>query len=191
MWGSLVAKNDQAATAVNEPITIDVLANDQYQGRPEMTTFQGLKGRCEVTARNWVVFTPEEDFQGWARCQYEICFDNSEPAGKRAGNKKACSEARIRVRVSPPGGGGGRAGSDPIVRDYVATAAGGQPVAMDVLTNYEDPDGDGLYVGSVADPPNGSVFLEDDIVTYTPADGFIGSDSFLYTVCNSSDRCGE
>ena len=58
-----------------------------------------------------------------------------------------------------------------------------QSVDIDVRANDTDPDGDALTVESVTQPPHGSAAIQaDGTVRYTPASGFEGRDSFMYTV---------
>jgi Bacterial Ig domain/Divergent InlB B-repeat domain/RTX calcium-binding nonapeptide repeat (4 copies) len=58
-----------------------------------------------------------------------------------------------------------------------------QPVDVGVRANDSDPDGDGLTVESVTQPPHGSAAIQSDgTVLYTPDDGFEGTDGFTYTV---------
>ncbi len=61
-------------------------------------------------------------------------------------------------------------------------------LTIDVLSNDSDPDGDSLTVGSVTQPPNGSVMINLGAqgVTYTPASNFTGTDSFSYTVSDNN-----
>jgi len=51
-----------------------------------------------------------------------------------------------------------------------------------VLANDSDPDGDPLVVKSVGLPAHGVVTTTGPMVTYTPDDGFTGTDTFSYTV---------
>jgi len=61
------------------------------------------------------------------------------------------------------------------------------PVNVDVLENDIDVDGDNLVVVS-ATAGNGSVVVEDDgSITYTPNDGFFGSDLVEYRVSDGGD----
>lgn len=58
-------------------------------------------------------------------------------------------------------------------------------VTIDVLTNDTDIDGDNLSIksGSVTQPTHGTTtFIGDGDIKYIPTDGFIGTDSFEYTV---------
>ena len=54
--------------------------------------------------------------------------------------------------------------------------------ALDVLANDSDPDGDPLTIVSVSAPGNGQAAISGDVILYTPAAGFVGTDSFTYTI---------
>src|SRR5262249_5912178 len=56
------------------------------------------------------------------------------------------------------------------------------PVDVTVLTNDSDIDGDTLHVTSVTQGAHGSVVNNSDVLRYTPAANFNGSDSFTYTI---------
>lgn len=60
----------------------------------------------------------------------------------------------------------------------------GTPVAINVLSNDSDPDGDVLQIDGMTDPEFGSLafYSNSDTITYIPNDGFSGIDSFTYTV---------
>jgi hypothetical protein len=71
----------------------------------------------------------------------------------------------------------------PVAEDDFATTPRDTPVTIDVLANDSDPDGDPLTVTSVGDPAHGSATDNGDgTVTYTPDSGFVGDDSFPYTI---------
>ncbi len=72
---------------------------------------------------------------------------------------------------------------DPVAAADVAITAREVPVTITVLANDSDPDGDPLEVVGVTQGANGEVALNHDgTVTYTPAEGFDGTDSFTYTI---------
>lgn len=72
---------------------------------------------------------------------------------------------------------------DPIAGTDTAITAREVSVTIKVLANDSDPDGDPLKVVGVTQGANGEVALNNDgTVTYTPAEGFDGTDSFTYTI---------
>jgi Ca2+-binding RTX toxin-like protein len=78
----------------------------------------------------------------------------------------------------------------PVVNDDEATTGRGQPVQIAPLGNDSDPLGQALAIVDVGDPENGTLVLQAGIVTYTPATGFAGSDSFTYTVADPRGGTG-
>lgn len=76
----------------------------------------------------------------------------------------------------------------PTATDDTAATFDGATVTVPVLANDTDPDGDPLTVTQVTDPPNGTaVSNADGTVDYTPDPGFLGTDSFDYTVSDGTD----
>jgi len=72
-------------------------------------------------------------------------------------------------------------GSPPVSQPDVYVAAQNTPLNGNVLTNDSDPDGDPLTAIKVTDPLNGALILNSDgTFTYTPANGYVGPDSFTY-----------
>jgi len=59
---------------------------------------------------------------------------------------------------------------------------------INVLLNDNDPDGDALTIESVTQPSHGTASHNGDFVYYTPTPGYVGSDSFTYTI---NDGNGE
>ena len=101
-------------------------------------------------------------------------------------------------------GNGGTATADqnitilPIVdtEDDTATTGNETPVEIDILSNDNDIPTTGTI--SYTDPENGTLIIDDggtpndpsdDIVTYIPDDGFFGTDTFDYTVCDTEGNC--
>jgi hypothetical protein len=70
------------------------------------------------------------------------------------------------------------------INDFPTVVQGSGPVAINVLANDSDPDGDPLTVASVTQGTKGHVSIAADrkSLTYDPAGSFIGTDQFLYTV---------
>ncbi len=60
-------------------------------------------------------------------------------------------------------------------------------VSIDVLANDHDLDGDALTVTDASNPAHGSVVVNaDNTISYTPDEGYYGTDSFDYTVSDSN-----
>jgi hypothetical protein len=67
------------------------------------------------------------------------------------------------------------------IADMTGVEENGQ-VTVSVLANDSDPEGDALVVSSTTQAANGSVTHDGSSVTYTPDAGFVGSDSFDYSI---------
>ncbi|GAA0724909.1 hypothetical protein GCM10009105_37940 [Dokdonella soli] len=71
----------------------------------------------------------------------------------------------------------------PVARDDSATVnQNSVDNPINVLANDSDPDGDTLTVTAVSTPAHGSAAVAANGVTYTPATGYLGADSFTYTI---------
>jgi hypothetical protein len=57
-----------------------------------------------------------------------------------------------------------------------------RPVLIDVLANDSDADSDVLTIQSVTTPSHGVVTIVDNKINYQPNAGFVGTDSFNYTI---------
>ncbi len=92
------------------------------------------------------------------------------------------------IELIPKGGTGGNTAPPapvnkaPIASNDSATTQAGTPVAINVLSNDSDPDGDALNISNVGNAANGTVSNTNGTLTYTPKAGFSGSDSFNYSI---------
>jgi hypothetical protein len=82
----------------------------------------------------------------------------------------------------------GSSNNPPGASDDFAQTEMNVSVNIDVLANDSDPDGDELFVSDISIwPENGDVTIDDDgTVTYTPFDGFVGTDMFDYEVSDGN-----
>ena len=75
----------------------------------------------------------------------------------------------------------------PIAVDDTLTVAEDTPGSLNVLANDSDPDDDPITLTEATDPANGTAVCEPDgDCTYTPDTGFIGTDSFDYTITDGN-----
>ena len=88
--------------------------------------------------------------------------------------------------VSGGGGGGGSTGNHaPTAANDLLRTSPGTPATIAVLANDTDADGDTLSLKSVGSPAHGATKANaDGTVTYTPAPGYTGTDSFTYVVAD-------
>lgn len=74
--------------------------------------------------------------------------------------------------------------TEPVAEDDRKLTNPDTPVAIDVLANDRDPDGDALTIADVSDPAHGAAAAGEDnrTVSFSPDSGFSGIDTFTYTV---------
>lgn len=91
----------------------------------------------------------------------------------------------LRTEDLPATGGGNQAPTavaDSATTDFETDAD------IAVLENDSDPDDDTLTVTSHTDPAHGSVTLNGDVFTYSPDEGYSGTDSFTYTIDDGNEH---
>jgi hypothetical protein len=182
-----VAINDLATTLRDEPVTINVLANDLLNGvlvDPEDATVARVlapsNGIAELNPLTKSFdYTPNEGFVGEDVFTYIFLVDIE-------GQLIASNEATVRVIVNRPPGP-----PVPVANnDFVRTFAN-EPVMIDVLANdtlNDDPIPEGATI-TIVDPPltaiiggTAEVDAVNNLVIYTPPSGYIGFDAFTYRV---------
>jgi VCBS repeat-containing protein len=67
----------------------------------------------------------------------------------------------------------------------------GTPVLLNVLANDSDVDGDPLTISAVGQAANGTVQILNGQVRYAPNAGFVGQDSFAYTISDGAGGTGQ
>jgi hypothetical protein len=162
-----VAADDAATTAFATPVSIDVLANDRDPDGDTLTIASigaPANGTAAMSGAS-IVYTPAAGFSGTDRFTYTI-------SDGRGGTASAAVSVTVLPQPNRP----------PVAVDDAATTAFATPVAISVLANDSDPDGDPLTISGVTAPANGSVSATGATITYTPAPGFSGTDRFTYTI---------
>jgi hypothetical protein len=157
---------DSATTTFGSPVTINVLANDRDADGNTLTiasVTQPNGGSAAIRGRT-IVFTPTPGFSGTARFTYTIDDGHG-----------GSSSASVTVVVTP------QPNRAPVAVDDAATTAFQAPVAVAVLANDSDPDGDTLSIAAVTAPANGIATISGNAIVYTPNAGFAGADRFTYT----------
>lgn len=77
----------------------------------------------------------------------------------------------------------------PLAQNDTVSAIPDTALTVAVLSNDTDMDGNPLTVTGVSEPANGTAAVNaDNTVTYTPKSGFVGDDSFTYTVSDSDGQ---
>ncbi|WP_396601901.1 Ig-like domain-containing protein [Algibacter sp. R77976] len=175
----VVANNDIATTESGESVDIVVLSNDFD---PEGNAFTVTPGSASDPANGTVVenadgtitYTPDAGFVGEDTFTYEICDD---------GSPVVCDTATVTVTVDPLD----LTDNDTYANDDAYNGNPNMDITGGVLDNDTDPEGDVPTVNTtpVDDVDNGTLVLNPDgTFTYTPDPDFVGTDSFVYEVCD-------
>jgi hypothetical protein len=159
-------------TAQNTAVTISVpdLAFDPA-GQTLTTTAvtQGSRGSVVINQDGSVTYTPDSTFTGDDHFDYTV----EDPDGHSA-------TQTITVTVGVAG---------PVALDDDVTTEVNTAVNVAVLDDALDPAGCAVTVTAVTQGAHGTVVIETDgTVTYTPANGYEGPDSFTYTVEDGSSN---
>jgi gliding motility-associated-like protein len=182
---------DESATLVDDVVTtdedvavvIDIYANDSdLPPTGNLTTTNPTNGTVTIDNNGTpndpiddiVTYTPNPDYNGPDTFNYTVCNTFGD-----------CSTATVTIDVLP---------IVDAIDDAVATTED-TPVTIDILANDNDIPTSGTF--TTTNPTNGTVVINDngtpdpsdDNVTYTPTTGYIGVDTFTYTICDSLGNC--
>lgn len=163
---SPVAAADSAATTQGQAVTIDVVDNDSDPDGDTLTitaVSAAADGDADIDG-GAVIYTPDAGFSGSDSFTYTISDGNG---GE--------DTATVTVSVSA-------VNSAPVADVDSASTPQDTAVSIDVLANDSDADGDALSIASVSQASNGDTDIAAGEITYTPASGFSGTDSFTYTI---------
>jgi hypothetical protein len=166
-----VARSDSATTTAGTATTVDALANDNDPEGSALTlaaVTMPAHGNLSLSADQEFLYTPAAGFLGTDSFEYTI----RDSAG-------ATGDGLVTVEVTRPNA------PPTAAPDSVATS--GQPISLNPLANDNDPDGDPLRLTALTMPVAGQIALNPQGgVTYTPAAGFTGTDSFTYDVTDGT-----
>ncbi len=129
-------------------------------------------GSVAIFANGTFAYTPNTGFVGTDTFSYQVCDD---------GNPSECSIAVVTVIVNAP------PNTAPIAVDDNFTVLQNVTFSGNILPNDSDPESDSLVVSisPISLPSNGTVTLyADGLFIYTPNPGFLGTDSFVYQICD-------
>jgi subtilisin family serine protease len=163
---------DEATVAEDATVDIAVLANDSDPdgGTLTVTTVTApTNGTASVNPDGTVRYAPAPDYAGPDSFDYTI----ADPDG-------ATSSATVSVTVTP-------VNDDPVAGNDTLSTPRDTAAVLDVLANDADIDGDQLTVSAVGAAGHGATSIEQDgRVRYVPAPGYVGGDTFDYTVSDGA-----
>ncbi|WP_419994707.1 Ig-like domain-containing protein [Streptomyces boninensis] len=167
---SPIAANDSAGTESGTPVTIDTAANDRGEATAPTVVTPPEHGTLTQNPDGTFVYTPDADFTGTDAFTYRICSPNA---------PDVCAEATATILVTA-------ANHPPEVGDRNLITREDTPVSSAV--SIEDPEGDEVTARLGAEPEHGTVEVAaDGTFTYTPDDGYTGTDTFTVIACDDGD----
>ncbi len=166
-----VANDDSASTIEETAVTIDLTGNDTDPENDDLTVTgvtQPANGSVVNNNDGTATYTPRAGFMSPPVDTFTYTISDGEHS----------ASAEVSVTVSE------RPNRAPEAMDDSADTIESTPVTVAVLGNDSDPDGDPLSVVSpTGQPTHGSAGVNaDNTITYTPNDGYLGTDSFTYRV---------
>ncbi|HUQ02032.1 MAG TPA: Ig-like domain-containing protein [Kofleriaceae bacterium] len=165
-----VVVDDEAAGDEDTTITVDVLANDRDPDGDSLristaSAVDAPGSDVRVEARQRVTVTPARNFNGPIEIRY------------RVNDGAATREGRAVVTVRPV---------NDTPEATPSSVATGRNVAIAVPLAGRDLDGDALTFEVAASPINGALSGTAPDVRYTPANNFVGTDTFTFRARDAS-----
>lgn len=175
--GAPDAVDDTVTTTVGEPVTLDPRDNDSDPDGDPLTVTgitTATNGTAVLNGDGTVTYTPNDGFTGTDTISYTITDGTT--------TDTATITYTVTDDPEPPVDN-----VPPTAFDDSAETDSGTTVTITPLVNDDDPDGDNalLSVSSITPPANGTAVLNGDgTVDYTPAAGFVGTDTFTYQLAD-------
>ena len=168
------ADDDSAETVKGDAVTLSPLGNDgDADGDTLSIASLGdpAHGTVKLNGDGTVTYTPDAGYVGDDSFEYTVSDGNG---------GAATATATVTVADAPD--------NPDAVNDTAQVMEGGS-VTVDALGNDDDPDGDPISLTGFEQPAHGSVVDNGDgTFTYTPDAGFVGDDSFEYTIADGTGR---
>ncbi|MBI2709271.1 MAG: tandem-95 repeat protein [Actinobacteria bacterium] len=162
------AADDSASVYAGDSVTVEVLGNDTVDaGLAKSVTAATTPGNgtAVVNGDGTITYTPAPGFTGSDSFDYTLSD----------GTRTATARVTVAVRAQPSAG------------DDAVSLHTGSSVDISVLANDTVDAGFSRAVTGATTPANGTAVVNGDgTITYTPAPGFTGSDSFDYTLSDGT-----
>jgi len=165
-----LAVRDQASTDEDAAVTVNVLSNDSDpDGDPlALVSFtQGAHGSVASVGGGALRYTPQPNFDQADRFTYTV-----------GDGRGGTAVGTVEITVNP-------VNDPPVARADSLSTAEDAAGTVNVVANDSDPENDAIVVTAYTQGEHGSVDMpagDGRTVSYTPAAGFRGVDSFNYTV---------
>ncbi len=169
-----IAVDDSAETKEDEELVISgLLDNDTVVSGSRITSTdtESSKGGTITDNRNGTyTYVPTSDFVGEDAFTYKLCDQNSN-----------CSTATVTITVIDAG--------SPVAENDEASTVTSVAITISNLAANDDITDEATISSVDGSASSGTVSLNSNgSVTYTPADGFKGQDSFTYSLCDDDEE---
>jgi hypothetical protein len=165
------AHNDSPETLEDSPIVIAVLNNDDDPDGDSLSILsvsEPVHGTAVIQGSR-IKYTPKPNFHGSDSFTYTI------------GDGEFTDVATVNITIVS-------VNDLPQAASDSATTNAGANIVIRVLDNDRDPiEGSGLTITSVANPAHGTATTNGTTITYKPDAGFVGTETFTYTVSDGTD----
>ncbi len=170
-----VAVADTASTLENQAVTISVLSNDTDSSGTIVPSSVAVStaashGTAAAQSNGTIIYTPTSGYVGTDTFSYTV----SDSLGDTS------SPATVTITISSP--------VPPTAVNDTASAVEGAPTSIDVLSNDISTSAAlaPSTVAVVTDPAHGTAVPQSDgTILFTGAPGYVGADSFTYTVADA------
>ncbi|MBY5923041.1 Ig-like domain-containing protein [Ferrimonas balearica] len=170
------AADDLASTQEDQPVTVDVLANDSDPDGDVLTVTvtQGPKlGGASVTSDGRISYQPFPNLFGRDTLEYQVDDGNG-----------GVAKAMVTIDILA-------VNDAPNAEDDQAQTQEDQAVSIDVLNNDSDSDGGKLTLTLVSQPSHGEAQVLNGQIHYQPAPDYHGEDSFSYAIRDDADATDQ
>jgi len=180
-------ENDAAITTLNDPVIIDVLANDGKRSSGEiLSVTHGSNGQTS-TDGSTVTYTPTTNFVGVDSFDYTstatLAFTDPNTGQSFSGTVPLSASVKVVVYDD-----GIQLAPVPIATSDSVAAIQGELIEINVLDNDLNPGDDTLTIVSLSQGFSGETSTNGNTVTYQSTIEFEGEDSFNYAITNSIGR---
>ena len=162
----VVGADSASATSPN-PVSVNLLANDTDADGDALTVTANTTPANGTVTRTGgsATYTPAPGFSGTDSFGYTL-----------SDGKGGTANGSVTITVAP------KPNTAPVAGADSASTVSPDPIAINLLANDTDADGDALMIASTTPAGNGTVTLSGSLALYTPAAGFSGTDTFGYTL---------
>jgi large repetitive protein len=171
-----VARTDVVEVRAGGRVAVPVLVNDfdpeggalevaSVTTNPAAESTPGLNGQ-----------TVDIDVRPDVISSFTLSYTVADEGGNQA-------SAFLEVRIVPAD----EVNRPPIARTDVARTRSGVPIAVEVVANDSDPDGDIIAVQNIrSQPGGGTARVDNGAIVYTPSETFSGTDRFSYALVDAN-----